>query len=197
MASAPEHARPAAKQWQAYLPNALTIARVASIPVIVWLLLWDWWFSNQMAGFVFAAAGASDVFDGTLARRYGTGSQLGIFLDLVGDKLLIAAVLFTMVELGWMPGWLGASFIAREFAVMGLRAYAGAQGVTVAAGRLGKAKMMWQYIGFNALMWERTAVPWFLVGVALLLTLASGIHYAVGIWQGLRARPAPDIPEVI
>ena len=57
--------------------------------------------------------------------------------------------------------------------------------------------MMWQYIAFNALMWERTSLPWFLVGVALLLTLASGIHYAVGIWQGLRARPAPDIPEVI
>jgi len=56
---------------------------------------------------------------------------------------------------------------------------------------------MWQYIAFNALMWERTALPWFLVGVALLLTLASGIHYAVGIWRGLRARPAPDIPEVI
>ena len=133
MTSAPENVRTDAKQWQSYLPNALTIARVASIPIIVWLLFWDWWFSNQMAGFVFAAAGASDVFDGTLARRYGTGSQLGIFLDLVGDKLLVAAVLFTMVELGWMPGWLGASFIGREFAVMGLRAYAGAQGVTAIA----------------------------------------------------------------
>ena len=197
MASEPRGVRFPIARWRSYVPNGLTLARVGSIPIIVWLLFWDWSFSNQTAGFVFAAAGASDVFDGTLARRFGTGSQLGIFLDLIGDKLLIAAVLFTMVELDWMPGWLGASFVAREFAVMGLRAYAGAQGVTVGAGRLGKAKMMWQYIAFNALMWERTALPWFLVGMALLLTFASGIHYAVGVWRGLRTRPAPNIPDVI
>jgi CDP-diacylglycerol--glycerol-3-phosphate 3-phosphatidyltransferase len=182
--------------WE-QLPNVLTLARVISVPVIVWLLLWDWSFSNQMAGFVFFAAGLSDVLDGIFARRHGTGSQVGIFFDLIGDKLLVAAILFTMVELGWMPGWLAASFVAREFAVMGLRAYAGAQGVTIGAGQLGKAKMMWQYIAFNALMWERSALPWFLVGIALLLTLSSGIHYGVKIWRGLRARPAPNVPDVI
>ncbi len=197
MASTVQQGRAGPRGLWSQLPNGLTIARIGSIPAIVWLLLWDWSFSNQMAGFVFAAAGLSDVLDGMIARRHGSGTRVGIFFDLIGDKLLVAAILFTMVELGWMPGWLAASFVAREFAVMGLRAYAGAQGVTVGAGRLGKAKMMWQYIAFNALMWERSALPWFLVGMALLLTLASGIHYSVGIWRGLRARPAPEIPEVL
>ena len=180
-----------------HLPNCLTLMRIASIPVVVWMLLWDWSFSNQIAGCVFFMAGASDVLDGMLARRHKTGSQIGIFFDLIGDKLLVAAILFTMVELGWMPGWLAACFVAREFAVMGLRAYAGAQGVTIGPSPLGKMKMMWQYIAFNTLMWERSALPWFLVGVALLLTVVSGIHYGRGIWRELRARPAPEIPEVI
>ena len=197
MASAGEKGSAGSGALWSQLPNGLTLARIGAIPAIVWLLLWDWSFSNPTAGFVFFAAGLSDVLDGMIARRHGTGTQVGIFFDLIGDKLLVAAILFTMVELGWMPGWLATSFVAREFAVMGLRAYAGAQGVTVGAGRLGKVKMGWQYIAFNALMWERSALPWFLIGIALLLTLTSGLHYGVGIWRGLRARPAPEIPEVI
>ena len=98
--------------------------------------------------------------DGLIARRYGSGSQLGIFFDLVGDKLVVAALVITMVELGWIPGWIAVGFIGREIFVMGMRAYAGAQGVTVSAGQLGKMKMMWQYIGLAALIWDRVPLTW-------------------------------------
>lgn len=196
----PQSSRPVSSnrfQWQVLAPNVLTLSRVLSIPVIVWLLYWDWGFSNQTAGFLFAAAGFTDTLDGWLARRYGTGSQLGVFLDLVGDKVLVAAVLFAMVELGWIPAWLGMVLVGREFVVMGLRAYAGAQGVAVPAGGLGKAKMMWQYIALNGLMWERSALPWVLVVIGFTLAVASGLHYAVGISRMLRSRPAPEVPEAI
>ena len=180
-----------------YLPNTLTAARIAVIPLIVAMLLSDWWFSNQLAAIGFILAGITDVTDGYLARRFGSGSQLGIFFDLVGDKLLVAGVLFAMVGLGWMTEWLAISFVAREFIVMGLRAYAGGQGVTVPAGRLGKAKMMWQYVAFGALMWERSDIPWMLILIAFVLTIASGVHYVVGIVRELRARPVPAVPDVI
>ncbi len=186
-----------APRWLARLPDYLTLGRVLSIPVLIWLLFWDWSFSNQTAGFVFAAAGASDMLDGVLARRFRSGSQLGIFFDLVGDKLVVAAVLFVMVELSWMPAWLALLFIGREFVVMGLRSYAGLQGVTVPAGRLGKQKMVWQYIALDGLMWERSAGVWFLVVIALALTLASGAHYAWQMWRVLRSRPAPEVPEAL
>ncbi len=184
-------------RWLTRLPDYLTLGRVLSIPVLVWLLFWDWGFSNQTAGFVFAAAGVSDMLDGVLARRFRSGSQLGIFLDLVGDKLVVAAVLFVMVELSWMPAWLALTLVGREFVVMGLRSYAGLQGVAIAAGRLGKQKMVWQYIALNGLMWERSAGAWFLVVIALTLTLASGLHYAWQVWRMLRSRPAPEVPEAL
>lgn len=181
--------------WVARLPNMLTGFRVAAIPVIIWLLLWDGQASNQAAACLFIVAGITDVFDGLIARRYGSGSQLGIFFDLVGDKLVVAALVITMVELGWIPGWIAFGFIARELFVMGMRAYAGAQGVTVSAGQLGKMKMMWQYIGLAALIWDRVPLTWALVMFALVMTVASGLYYLVSVSRELRGRPAPDVPD--
>lgn len=189
-------AEPAGRSpWVARLPNMLTGFRVAAIPVMIWLLLWDGQASNQAAACLFIVAGITDVFDGLIARRYGSGSQLGIFFDLVGDKLVVAALVITMVELGWIPGWVALGFIARELFVMGMRAYAGAQGVTVSAGQLGKMKMMWQYIGLAALIWDRVPLTWALVMFALAMTVASGLYYLVSVSRELRGRPAPDVPD--
>ena len=191
----PERRRPVG--WVAGLPNMLTGFRVAAIPVIIWLLLWDGQASNQAAVCLFVVAGITDVLDGFFARRYGSGSQLGIFFDLVGDKLVVAALLITMVELAWIPGWIAFVFIARELFVMGLRAYAGAQGVTVSAGQLGKMKMMWQYIGLGALIWDRVPLTWALMLFALAMTLVSALHYIFSVSRELRGRPAPDVPDPV
>ena len=179
----------------ARLPNMLTGFRVATIPVMIWLLLWDGQASNQAAACLFIVAGITDVLDGQIARRYGSGSQLGVFFDLVGDKLVVAALVITMVELGWIPGWIAVGFIGRELFVMGMRAYAGAQGVTVSAGQLGKMKMMWQYMALAALIWDRVPLTWALVLFALAMTVASGLYYLVSVSRELRGRPAPDVPE--
>jgi len=184
-----------ARGWIAGLPNLLTGFRVAAIPVVIWLLLWDGQASNQAAACLFIVAGITDVLDGLIARRFGSGTQLGIFFDLVGDKLVVAALVITMVELGWIPGWIAVGFIGREIFVMGMRAYAGAQGVTVSAGQLGKMKMMWQYIGLAALIWDRVPLTWALVMFALAMTIASGLYYLVSVTRELRGRPAPDVPD--
>ena len=186
-----------APAWIAALPNLLTGFRVLVIPLIIGLLLWDGQASNQAAACLFIVAGITDVLDGLIARRFGSGSQLGIFFDLVGDKLVVSALLITMVELTWIPGWMAFGFIARELFVMGMRAYAGAQGVTVSAGQLGKMKMMWQYIGLNALIWDRVPLTWALVFFAFVLTVASGLHYLVSVSRELHGRPAPDVPDPV
>ena len=196
-ASPPQPERRGSVGWVAGLPNLLTGFRVLVIPLVIGLLLWDGQASNQAAACLFIVAGISDVLDGLIARRYGSGSQLGIFFDLVGDKLLVAALLITMVELGWIPGWIALGFIARELFVMGMRAYAGAQGVTVSAGQLGKMKMMWQYIGLTALIWDRVPLTWALVLFALAMTLASGLYYLFSVSRELRGRPAPDVPDPV
>ncbi len=186
-----------APTWVADLPNLLTGFRVLVIPLVIGLLLWDGQASNQAAACLFIVAGITDVLDGLIARRFGSGSQLGIFFDLVGDKLVVAALVITMVELGWIPGWMAFGFIGREIFVTGMRAYAGAQGVTVSAGQLGKMKMMWQYMGLTALIWDRVPLTWAMVMFALVMTLASGLHYLVTVSRELRGRPAPDIPDPV
>ena len=183
--------------WLVRLPNMLTGFRVVAIPVMIWLLLWDGQASNQAAVCLYIVAGISDVLDGFFARRFGSGTQLGVFFDLVGDKLLVAALLITMVELGWIPGWMAFAFVARELFVMGMRAYAGAQGVTVSAGQLGKMKMMWQYIGLGAVIWDRVPLTWALAMFALVMTIASGLHYLFSVSRELRGRPAPDVPDPV
>ena len=80
---------------------------------------------------------------------------------------------------------------------MGMRSYAGAQGVTVSAGHLGKMKMMWQYIAIGGLLFDRAPMIWVLVLFAFVLTLVSGIHYLVTISRELHTRPAPDVPDPI
>ncbi len=188
------HSEPA---WMQSLPNLLTGLRVVLTPVIVCLMLWDGVFSNQLAAIFFGVAAISDVLDGFFARRHGSGTQLGIFFDLVGDKLLVAAVLIAAVELGWIPGWVVVGFVGREMFVMGMRSYAGAQGVTVSAGHLGKMKMMWQYIAIGGLLWDRAPMVWVLVLFAFVLTIVSGIHYLITISRELQTRPAPDVPDPI
>ena len=188
------HSEPA---WMQSLPNLLTGLRVVLTPVIVCLMLWDGVFSNQLAAIFFGVAAISDVLDGFFARRHGSGTQLGIFFDLVGDKLLVAAVLIAAVELGWIPSWVVLGFVGREIFVMGMRSYAGAQGVTVSAGHLGKMKMMWQYIAIGGLLFDRAPMIWVLVLFAFVLTIVSGIHYLITISRELQTRPAPDVPDPI
>ena len=109
----------------------------------------------------------------------------------------MAAVLIAAVELGWIPSWVVLGFVGREIFVMGMRSYAGAQGVTVSAGHLGKMKMMWQYIAIGGLLFDRAPMIWVLVLFAFVLTLVSGIHYLVTISRELHTRPAPDVPDPI
>jgi len=183
--------------WLQSLPNLLTGLRVVLTPVIVGLMFWDGVFSNHIAAILFGVAAISDVLDGFFARRHRSGTQLGIFFDLVGDKLLVAAVLITAVELEWIPSWVALGFVGREIFVMGMRSYAGAQGVTVSAGHLGKMKMMWQYIAIGGLLWDRAPMIWVLVLFAFVLTIVSGIHYLITISKELNNRPAPDVPDPI
>jgi len=165
------------------LANAITIARISLIPVFVALL-----FSNvpggaYMAAAVFALAALTDKLDGYVARRRKTITSLGIFLDPLADKMLVAAALICLVSLGQLAAWVAMVIIGREFAVTGLRLYAITQGVDIPADSLGKAKTVSQIVAILFLMVPGWTFPydgvveWVLVGLAVALTVASGIQY--------------------
>jgi cardiolipin synthase (CMP-forming) len=100
------------------VPNLISLARLAGVPVFVWLVLGlrsqtgDWWAVGLLI-----AAGASDWLDGKLARALRQESRLGQLLDPAADRLYIVAMLVALAVRGVIPWWLVGVLAAREVAV--------------------------------------------------------------------------------
>jgi CDP-diacylglycerol---glycerol-3-phosphate 3-phosphatidyltransferase len=174
------------------LADQLTLVRVAAVPVVVVLYVWnyDWWATG-----IFIAAMTTDWFDGRVARSRGHTSPLGSLLDPVADKLLVLTVLIVLIDQDVFPGWMVAAIVAREFLVSGLRLAAIERGVVMHARDLGKLKTWSQATaaaigGFAAAGAWSTSVAWWALLVALVLTWISGLDYARVAPGLLRGRPA-------
>ena len=120
------------------LPNYITLTRILSIPVLIWILSSNYFSSTNgerelLASAVFIAASLTDAIDGYLARRRAQVTTMGMLLDPVADKLLIAAAFITLVQFNprTVPAWMAVIIIGREFLVSGLRSIAASEGFTI------------------------------------------------------------------
>ena len=87
------------------LPNILTLSRILAIPLLGFFLWWPDWKLGYLIGFaLYCLIGITDFFDGYLARAQGTVSKLGIFLDPIADKIMVAAVILILTAQGYMRG---------------------------------------------------------------------------------------------
>jgi len=102
------------------LPNLLTLARVAAIPLLVILMLSDSRQASFWAAALFGVAAATDFIDGWLARKWGVVTVLGKFLDPLADKLIVMAALIMLIPLDRVPAWAVFLLLARELVVTGL-----------------------------------------------------------------------------
>lgn len=93
------------------IPNALSLLRIALVPVFLWLLLHEMFLS---AIFVLAIAGLTDFLDGFLARKLNQMTKLGKMLDPVADRLYIFATLLALSITGYVPWWLAGLVILRD-----------------------------------------------------------------------------------
>jgi CDP-diacylglycerol--glycerol-3-phosphate 3-phosphatidyltransferase len=173
--------------------DQLTVARAASVPLVVALFAIPFPSHDYWATGVFCAAMATDWFDGRVARRSGRTSPLGSLLDPVADKLLVLATLIVLLDQGVFPAWMVAAIVARELLISGLRQAAIERGVVIAARDLGKLKTWSQAIaaavgGLAAAGAWSTTVSWWALLVALVLTWVSGIDYARAAPRLLRGR---------
>jgi CDP-diacylglycerol--glycerol-3-phosphate 3-phosphatidyltransferase len=165
------------------LPDQLTVARVAAVPVVVLLFAWNFPNHAYWATAVFVVAMATDQIDGWLARRSGTSSALGTLLDPVADQVLVLAALVMLIGEGVAPAWMIALIVVREILVSGLRLAAVERGVVLGARDLGRAKTWAQALaaaiaGLAAAgAWSDT-VAWWAILVALVATWVSGLDYA-------------------
>ena len=160
------------------LPNILTLSRIVAIPLLAFLLWWPGWEAGYLAAFVlYCAMGITDYFDGYLARSSGAVSKLGIFLDPIADKIMVAAVILV----------LGA---------MGVREFLGPLQVSVPVSRLAKWKTTFQMVALGALILGQGLPGWLIaVGdytinlphtVGLTTLWAAAILTVVTGWDYLR-----------
>ena len=134
------------------LPNLITISRVLLVPFV--LLLIDNYspLRTFLASLLYIGAAAGDALDGYLARKRNQVSVLGKFLDPLADKLIVTAVLVTLVALGRAPAWVVVVLIGRDLAINGLRSIASAQGLVIAASDGGKIKTALQLVAIMMLL---------------------------------------------
>ncbi len=143
------------------LPNILTLSRIAALPLLAFLLWWPNWQSGYGLAFVlYVLMGITDYFDGYLARTSGAVSRLGIFLDPIADKIMVATVILTLTAQGILRGpyvgdmhvIAGLIILVREIAVSGLREFLGGLQVSVPVSRLAKWKTTFQLVCLGALI---------------------------------------------
>lgn len=135
-----------------HLPNALSMGRLfLTLPLVV-LILVNTPAAYVAATIIFFVGSVSDTIDGRLARKYHLVSNLGIFLDLTADKVLVSALLIALVQVAKVPAWIVIVIVTREFVVSGLRSLAAAQGVVISAGRWGKQKTLLTLLGVGGIL---------------------------------------------
>jgi len=176
------------------LPNLLTLARVAAIPLLVILMLSDSRQASFWAAALFGVAAATDFIDGWLACKWGVVTVLGKFLDPLADKLIVMAALIMLIPLDRVPAWAVFLLLAREIVVTGLRSIASSEGIVIDASDLGKVKTIYQMVAISGLLlhydyyWffgvrsellhvNMHNFGMFFFSVALILTLWSGFDY--------------------
>jgi len=174
------------------------------IPLLIWVLSSNRFAAADgekelLASALFIAASITDGIDGYIARRRGQITTMGILLDPLADKLLIAAAFVTLVQFNprLVPAWIAVVIIGREFLVSGLRSIAASEGFTIEASDLGKFKMFVQIVSVVAVIldhrwrewpvgryifpvhWIAYLAIWFMVGVSLI----SAGDYFIAFWR--------------
>jgi len=185
------------------IPIALTWLRIVLIPVFVAVYyLPDTWLmpvaKNWTAMTIFAVAAITDWLDGYLARRLGETSAFGAFLDPVADKLMVAAALILLVQLGRAEAYLAIIIIGREIAISALREWMAQIGASrsVAVHMLGKVKTVVQMIAIPFLLYHGMLFGlidtqlWgtVLIIVSAILTIWSMVYYLQKALPEIRAR---------
>jgi len=198
------------------LPNSITLSRIATIPLLIWILTTPFFnhphfthYDGQaervvLASLLFIAASITDGLDGYLARKRGQITTMGVLLDPLADKLMITAAYITLVQL--VPDivnvWIAIIIVGREFLISGLRSIAASEGFTIEASDLGKFKMVVQIVSvvaaILAMYWDHWEFGFFIMPVRLIAHLAiwfmvavstiSAVDYFVGFWKKIDQR---------
>ena len=173
------------------LPNSITLLRIGVIPILFLLLLSPGRIFSLIIAILFIIAALTDLLDGYIARKYGIVTKMGKLLDPIADKIVVNTAMILMIPIGYIPAWIVALIIVRDFAVDGMRSVASSDGLVISASKLGKQKTLTQNIAVSSLIihYPLFGINAHLVGMAILylaliLTIWSGVDYSVKFYRG-------------
>ncbi|MET0269476.1 MAG: CDP-diacylglycerol--glycerol-3-phosphate 3-phosphatidyltransferase [Sphingomonas sp.] len=179
------------------LPNILTLSRIFAVPLLVFLLWHPGAWDYVLAFVLYVLIGITDYFDGYLARAQGTVSKLGVFLDPIADKIMVASVIVMLVAFDsavtdrpLIAGWhviAALVILLREIAVSGLREFLAQLSVSIPVSKLAKWKTTFQLVSLGAIILGGALTGWpavRLIGLASLW-MAAGLTLLTG-WDYLR-----------
>ncbi|WP_213980335.1 CDP-diacylglycerol--glycerol-3-phosphate 3-phosphatidyltransferase [Sphingomonas sp. dw_22] len=173
------------------LPNILTLSRILAVPLLAGFLWWpEWRLGYGIAFALYCLMGITDYFDGYLARAQGTVSKLGVFLDPIADKIMVAAVILILSGRQVIADFhliAALVILVREIAVSGLREFLGGLQVSLPVSRLAKWKTTLQLAALGLLILSGTLPGWpWMQSVSLAaLWVAAGLTLVTG-WDYLR-----------
>jgi CDP-diacylglycerol--glycerol-3-phosphate 3-phosphatidyltransferase/cardiolipin synthase len=162
------------------LPNTLTLSRILALPLLAFLLWWPNWALGYGFAFVlYCLMGITDYFDGYLARSSGAVSKLGVFLDPIADKIMVATVILVLTAQGILRGpyvgdmhvIAGLIILVREIAVSGLREFLGGLQVSIPVSKLAKWKTTFQLVALGALILGGALPQWNVVLGGIVLNV--------------------------
>ena len=176
------------------LPNLLTLSRIVAVPLLVAFLWWPGWAAGYGIAFaLYCLMGITDYFDGYLARANGAVSRLGIFLDPIADKIMVAAVVLILVgtrDIAGIHVIAALVILLREIAVSGLREFLAQVQVSVPVSRLAKWKTTLQLVALGGIIlggavpdmvWVHQVGLLALWGAAVLTLLTGWDYLRVGL----------------
>jgi CDP-diacylglycerol--glycerol-3-phosphate 3-phosphatidyltransferase len=192
------------------LPNSITISRIATVPLLIWILSPAFPANHATHGLlggeqeliasaVFILASITDGLDGYLARRRKQITTLGMLLDPLADKLMVTAAYIILVAYNprVVPPWIAVIIIGREFLVSGLRSIASSEGFTIEASDVGKLKTVIQIISvvaailahrWNYWNWGPVIVAVHMIAMwaiywMTIVSIISAADYFIGFWK--------------
>lgn len=174
-----------------HVPNALTLARFAAIPVFAWLYLRAGDGAAWGAGLFFAGAALTDQIDGYLARRWDVHSAFGRVADPLADRLMIGTAVVLMWATGRIPLAAAIIVLARDLAlVLGYKLLA-PRGFELGVTFLGKLAtwVLYAAVGFVLVTDEGTAWPLVFLWIGIALALVAGAQYLHQAQRALRKSP--------
>jgi CDP-diacylglycerol--glycerol-3-phosphate 3-phosphatidyltransferase len=181
-------------------PNFLSLLRILIIPLLVYLLTRTDRTSSLIAAALYLLASITDYFDGYLARRNKSVSDVGKILDPLADKLMVASALIMLAAMDRpgepsVPAWLVVIIIARETAVTIIRGIALTEGIVMHSEALGKYKFILQSFAVVGLLvhYVYWGVDFYTAGIyflalAAVLALWSGVNYHVQFFRLRQSR---------